>query len=56
MAFLWLIHGGDPNHLLTRMILQVHPKTTEYRKLMVGSDDSFPFKNGTFSGEKLVNF
>ena len=23
MAFLWLIHGGDPNHLLTGMILQV---------------------------------
>ena len=23
MAFLWLINGGDPNHLLTGMILQV---------------------------------
>ena len=23
MAFLWLIHRGDPNHLLTGMILQV---------------------------------
>ena len=22
MAFLWLINGGDPNHLLTGMILQ----------------------------------
>ncbi len=26
MAFLWLIHGGDPNHLLTGMILQVYTK------------------------------
>ena len=24
MAFSWLINGGDPNHLLTRMILQVN--------------------------------
>ena len=23
MAFLWLINGGDPNYLLTGMILQV---------------------------------
>jgi len=23
MAFLWLINGGDPNHLRTGMILQV---------------------------------
>ncbi len=23
MAFSWLINGGDPNHLLTGMILQV---------------------------------
>ena len=23
MAFLWFINGGDPNHLLTGMILQV---------------------------------
>ena len=25
MAFLWLINGGDPNHLLAGMILQVPP-------------------------------
>ena len=25
MAFLWLINRGDPNHLLTGMILQVIP-------------------------------
>ena len=25
IAFLWLIHGGDPNHLLNGMILQVSP-------------------------------
>ena len=24
MAFLWLINGGDPNYLLSGMILQVH--------------------------------
>ena len=24
MAVSWLINGGDPNHLLTGMILQVH--------------------------------
>ena len=23
MAFLWLINGGDPNHLLSGMLLQV---------------------------------
>ena len=23
MAFLWLLNGADPNHLLTGMILQV---------------------------------
>ncbi len=27
MAFLWLINGGDPNYLLTGMILQVLPET-----------------------------
>ena len=26
MAFLWLVHGGDPNYLLTGMILQVPSK------------------------------
>ena len=26
MAFSWLINGGDPNHLLTGMILQVIPE------------------------------
>ena len=25
MAFLWLVNGGDPNYLLTGMILQVEP-------------------------------
>ena len=28
MAVLWLINGGDPNHLLTGMILQVGGETT----------------------------
>ena len=27
MAFLWLINRGDPNHLLTGMILQVDPSS-----------------------------
>ena len=25
MAVSWLLNGGDPNHLLTGMILQEHP-------------------------------
>ena len=29
MAFLWSINGGDPNYLLTGMILQVVPKIGE---------------------------
>ena len=24
MAFLWLTHGGDPNHLVSGVILQVY--------------------------------
>ena len=29
MAFSWLINGGDPNHLLTGMILQVCSHTIQ---------------------------
>ena len=38
MAFLWLINGGDPNHLLTGMILQVlDPKILKFRACGLGT-------------------
>ena len=60
MAFLWLINRGDPNHLLTGMILQVtrkkisqlthsaygDPKST--RPGVVGPLESHSWKNSGF--------
>ena len=38
----WLIHGGDPNHLLTRMILQVGTSVWE----LVSRDPMQPHDEG----------
>ena len=50
MAFLWLINGGDPNHLLTGMILQVRPGQAEYSPNISGT------KNGGILTYKLYGY
>ena len=40
MAFLWLINGGDPNYLLSGMILQVGP-FTHFKSSIFRAYDSY---------------
>ena len=42
MAISWLINGGDPNHLLTGMILQVADDPCRPEKVLPGS--RLPFR------------
>ena len=48
MAFLWLRNGGDPNHLLTGMILQVGiaPPKSNMDTQNYGLEEVTPFKYG----------
>ena len=56
MAFLWLINGGDPNHLLTGMILQVwvslRIQTPKNRRI---DGRNIPFPNRII-GENVFRF
>ena len=56
MAFLWLINGGDPNHLLSGMILQMRGEWTFITKgWMIFVKIKSPNTNMTMNKNTILN-
>ena len=49
MAFLWFINGGDPNHLLNGMVLQVLPSLKRIQRVKTPENGPFAPKGNEYS-------